>query len=152
MTALGQPVRIIVHHTVTAEDADPLDINRMHKAKFGGIGYHALVYRAAGGDWVVGDGRDDERLGAHTKGLNTGSLGVAIAGNYQYSPPSMGALGMVIGQCLSWCLTYDIDPANIYPHNAVGRTATVCPGMTPIDTIRAAVAAGIAAVRPTVHV
>lgn len=146
---LGHPVRIIVHHTVTPTDWSAARINELHRPRFGGIGYHALIRQAAGGDWIVEDGRDDDNMGAHTRGNNTGSLGVAIAGDYSAGPPAPGAIGMAIGQCLAWCLQYGIDPQEIHGHRHApgGLTATVCPGQTPIDQIRAAVAAALAALR-----
>jgi len=137
---------IIVHHTVTAEDADALDVNRMHKARgFSGIGYHALVHRARGGDWVVSDGRDDENVGAHAKGANADSLGVALAGDYSDAPPEPAALGMLVGQCLSWCLQHGLSADDIHGHRDVGTTATACPGRIPIHEIRRRVAAALAA-------
>lgn len=147
--SLGAPQRIIIHHTAAPAHLSVQRINEMHKARFGGIGYHAYIHQAAGGDWVIADGRDDETLGAHTKGANTGSLGVAIGGDYSHHRPPPGALGMVIGQCVAWCSQYGISPEQIYAHKDApgGKTATVCPGLTPIPTIRRAVRAALEQLR-----
>ena len=135
-----RPTGIVIHHTVTSEHATPADINRIHKARgFSGIGYHALVHRARGDDWVIGDGRDDENMGAHAKGANSSNLGVALAGNYEHTKPAEAAVAMLVGQCLAWCIQYDIDPGRIVAHNQAGSTATVCPGLIPVGRIRDAV-------------
>ncbi len=42
------------------------------------IGYHFLIDR----DGTIADGRDIERVGAHTRGHNTGSVGVALFGGH----------------------------------------------------------------------
>mgnify|MGYP000135283484 FL=1 len=147
MPRIGTIRRIIVHHTASSAYDDPLAINRMHKRKFGGIGYHALVHRARGGDWVIGDGRDDESLGAHAGGANTGSLGVALAGNYEHADPDRAAVAMLVGQCLAWCLEHGLSADDIHPHRDVGTTATVCPGRIPIDHIRGAVRVALAFLR-----
>lgn len=133
------PTQITIHHTVTSEYATPLDINRMHKARgFSGIGYHALVYRAKGGDVIIGDGRDDENTGAHTKGANSKTLGVAVAGDFQNAEPDGEQYGVLVGQCLAWCLKYSISPNDIYGHRDApgGKTATVCPGLIDVEHVR----------------
>jgi len=40
------------------------------------IGYHWVIKR----DGTIEDGRDVNRVGAHTKGYNTGSLGICMVG------------------------------------------------------------------------
>lgn len=143
-----KPTQIAIHHTVTGEYATPLDINTMHKARgFSGIGYHALVYRARGGDVVIGDGRDDENVGAHTKGANSKTIGVAVSGDFQRQEPDAEQYGVLVGQCLAWCLKYGISPDNIYGHNSTpgNQTATVCPGKINVDLVRRMVKSAIGA-------
>jgi len=142
---LGAPVRIVIHHTAAPASLSVQRINEIHRGRFGGIGYHAYIHQAAGDDWIISDGRDDGNRGAHVAGANTGSLGVAIGGDYSDHPPPPGALGMVVGQCVAWCLQYGISPSAIHAHRDTpgGTTATVCPGMTPIGAIRRAVSAAL---------
>jgi len=142
-----KPTQIAVHHTVTSEYATPLQINEMHKARgFSGIGYHALVYRARGGDVVVGDGRDDQQIGAHVKGANSCTLGVALSGNYEHKEPDAAQYAHIVGQCVAWCMTHDIKPRYIYGHRDTPgfSGATVCPGMIDVRRIRRMTRAAIA--------
>jgi len=71
--------KIILHCTATPEGRNTTveDIRRWHKEKgFNDIGYHYVVYL----DGTVHDGRSVEIVGAHTKGYNTGSIGVVYVG------------------------------------------------------------------------
>jgi len=141
-----RPTQIAIHHSVTAEDATPLDINRLHKARgFSGIGYHAVVYRAAGGDVVLGDGRDDESIGAHVKGTNSNTIGVVVAGDFSNHEPDVEQYGVLVGQCVAWCMKYGIQPARIHGHRDTpgNKTATVCPGRIDIHRVRRMVAAAL---------
>ena len=138
------PRRIVIHHTVTAEDASAAHINRLHRQRgFSGIGYHAIVRRAAGGDVIIEDGRDDENQGAHAKGANYDTLGVAVAGDFSEQEPDDQQYGILIGQCAAWCLTYGIGSNDIFAHKHVpgGKTATVCPGLIDIERVKRCVAA-----------
>lgn len=77
---------IVVHCTATnpswyadksAEDA-VTEIRRWHTQERGwsDIGYHFVISRKG----EIADGRPVERSGAHTRGFNKGSIGVAICG------------------------------------------------------------------------
>jgi N-acetylmuramoyl-L-alanine amidase len=71
--------KIIVHCTATPEGrhTDVEDIRKWHKAQgWSDIGYHYVVYL----DGSVHIGRPVEIVGAHTKGHNTGSIGVVYVG------------------------------------------------------------------------
>ena len=71
--------KIILHCTATPEGRYTTveDIRRWHKQKgFNDIGYHYIVYL----DGTIHDGRNVEIVGAHTKGYNTGSIGIAYVG------------------------------------------------------------------------
>lgn len=70
---------IIVHCTATkpSHDVTAADVDAWHRQRgFDGIGYHFLIRR----DGYIETGRDIDRIGAHTKGFNTTSIGVAYAG------------------------------------------------------------------------
>ena len=78
---------IIVHCTATTPKwwfgksavAKVSEVRRWHKAKgWSDIGYHYLIDR----DGTVVIGRPIERTGAHVKGHNTGSIGVALFGGH----------------------------------------------------------------------
>lgn len=71
--------KIIIHATDTPTymDVTVAMIDRWHKAKgWDEIGYHFLIDR-----WgVTHNGRPVEKVGAHTKGHNHDSIGIAMAG------------------------------------------------------------------------
>ena len=71
--------KIILHCTATPEgrEVDAETINRWHKNRgWSGIGYHYVVKL----DGTIEEGRSVHMVGAHTKGHNTGSLGIVYVG------------------------------------------------------------------------
>jgi N-acetylmuramoyl-L-alanine amidase len=71
--------KVILHCTATPEDRHTTveDIRKWHKAQgWSDIGYHYVVYL----DGTVHNGRPIDQIGAHTKGHNTGSIGVVYVG------------------------------------------------------------------------
>lgn len=71
--------RIIVHcaYTPASMDVDAATIDKWHREKgWMGIGYHYVIRRSG----VTELGRDLERSGAHTKGQNSNSIGICMAG------------------------------------------------------------------------
>ena len=70
---------IIVHCTATPQGmaVSVSDIDRWHRQRgFAGIGYHFVVYL----DGTVHTGRPIDRAGAHCKGHNAHSIGIAYVG------------------------------------------------------------------------
>ena len=71
--------RIILHCTATPEgrEVDVAEITRWHKNRgFATIGYHYLVKL----DGTIENGRSIHESGAHTKGYNRTSIGIAYVG------------------------------------------------------------------------
>ena len=71
--------KIIVHcaYTPASMDVDAATIDKWHREKgWMGIGYHYVIRRSG----VTELGRDLERSGAHTKGQNSNSIGICMAG------------------------------------------------------------------------
>lgn len=71
--------KIIIHCSATPEGKDMTvkQIDNMHRKRgFAGIGYHFVIYR----DGSIHDGRDISKVGAHTTGYNTGSIGICYIG------------------------------------------------------------------------
>jgi len=71
--------KIILHCSATAEgkDVTVATIRKWHLArKFNDIGYHYVIYR----DGSINIGRDINKIGAHTEGHNTGSIGICYIG------------------------------------------------------------------------
>lgn len=76
--------KIILHATATPEgrEHDVQDITRWHKARgFSTIGYHYLVKL----DGTVELGRNVQDMGAHVRGQNRRSIGVAYVGGMNKS-------------------------------------------------------------------
>ena len=71
--------KIIIHCTATPEGRAHTvsDVDRWHKERgFSEIGYHYLI----GLNGEIWKGRDIEKIGAHTTGYNTNSIGIAYVG------------------------------------------------------------------------
>lgn len=71
--------KIIIHCTATrdGQDMTVAQIDKIHRKNgWAGIGYHFVIYR----DGTVHDGRDINKIGAHTAGFNTGSIGICYVG------------------------------------------------------------------------
>lgn len=76
--------KIILHATATPDgrEHDVEDITRWHKARgFATIGYHYLIKL----DGTVELGRDVQDMGAHVKGQNRRSIGIAYVGGMNKS-------------------------------------------------------------------
>ncbi len=94
----GPLTAVVLHHTQhpaaglagRAEEARYMqDLQRAHfDSEFDDIGYHFVV--APSGRIFVG--RPATALGAHVSGHNTGTVGVAIAGDYDLEQPSAEAI------------------------------------------------------------
>lgn len=71
--------RIIIHCSASKEGTDVTveQIDKMHRQRgFAGIGYHYVIYR----DGSIHEGRNISKVGAHTTGYNTGSIGICYIG------------------------------------------------------------------------
>lgn len=71
--------KIIIHCTASKEGQDMTveQIDKIHRRNgWAGCGYHFVIYR----DGTIHDGRSIDKIGAHTGGYNTGSIGVCYVG------------------------------------------------------------------------
>lgn len=91
-----KPSIVILHCSDTPDnpknelyDTRPEHIEEWHKARgFNKIGYHFIITR----DGVIHRGRGEAEKGAHTKGHNTGSLGVCLVGRNVFTSDQMDSL------------------------------------------------------------
>lgn len=164
--------RLHVHHTADPGNglADPAaavrGIYRYHVESQGwsDIGYNFVIDEAGRvyeGRWAQSysdggthDGEDDRGLGvigAHTGGYNTGSVGVALLGNFQFGAQAKPAAVDSLVDLLAWkASVHEIDPMarvearkfdgsetrtvhTIGGHRDYGTTS--CPGQTFYDTL-----------------
>ena len=71
--------KIIIHCSATQEGKDYTvnQIKQWHLARnFSDIGYHYVIYR----DGSIHRGRSDDKVGAHTTGYNSNSIGICYIG------------------------------------------------------------------------
>ena len=127
---------LIIHCTATPADwragsktsAKVSEVRRWHKGRgWSDIGYHYLVDR----DGTVAKGRPVERIGAHVRGHNTGSIGIALFGGHgssendnfadNYTPEQDKALRALIAD-----LQRKYGASKVTGHNQYAAKA--CPG------------------------
>jgi N-acetylmuramoyl-L-alanine amidase-like protein len=177
--------KLVVHHTVTEnDDPDPASTVRAIYAYhtrgngWNDIGYHFLVdsagriyegrYARAYRPGETPSGEDESGrgvIGAHAKGMNAGSMGVALLGNFTSAEPSGAAVDALV-RVLAWKASgHGIDAQgsspfrgsdgtsrtfpNIAGHRDVGQTG--CPGGRLYDRlpdVRRRVAEATGASRP----
>ncbi|XP_060901935.1 peptidoglycan recognition protein 5 [Labrus mixtus] len=131
-TLKGFAKKVVIHHTAVQACKDLkecktrlVSIQRGHMTdkKFDDIGYNFLV----AGDGTVFEGRGWGVVGAHAKGNNHDSLGIAFMGNFNNDTPSKEAISSVkqllqLGVCQSF-----LDPEFVlFGHRDLGSTE--CPG------------------------
>ncbi|KAJ0021874.1 hypothetical protein NQD34_009364 [Periophthalmus magnuspinnatus] len=98
---LNSPARrVIIHHTATRSsktqaesisDVRSIQRHHMENRHFDDIGYNFLLAL----DGTVYEGRGWGVVGAHTKGHNSDSVGIAFMGNFTSESPSSEALTSV---------------------------------------------------------
>lgn len=126
----NKPGRIIWHHTADLQYLPQADkVNSYHRSLnypvsslgFYG-GYHVLIEK----DGSTFRYRNDNEIGAHDKGENFNTLGLAMAGNFDVEMPTWKqeeALAKVVEE---WMEKWLIPFSRIEPHR-IGD-ATSCPG------------------------
>jgi len=133
---------IIVHCTATpfGRDVDANDIDKMHLARWGrtsGIGYHYLVKE----DGTLEKGRWADNIGAHAKGKNNGSIGIAYSGGLD-SNLDVVEDGLSTKQRETLVTTlktlkdlYNVKISNIVGHKEIKGVHKACPCMD-MDKLR----------------
>lgn len=121
--------KIIVHCTATPEgqDVSVESIDRYHRSLgWAGIGYHFVI----GLDGTVHKGRPVEKVGAHCKGHNTESIGIAYVGGHApdgktpkdtRTPAQRKALRQLVTECLA-----EFPGATVHAHNEFANKACPC--------------------------
>ncbi|XP_070762301.1 peptidoglycan recognition protein 5 [Enoplosus armatus] len=131
-TLKGPAQRVVIHHTALPSCKGPkecteslISIQRVHmtERRFDDIGYNFLI----GGDGTVYEGRGWGVIGAHAKGNNDDSLGIAFMGNFNYDTPSTGAISSVRQLLCSGVSQGFLQPEFVlFGHRDLGSTE--CPG------------------------
>ena len=112
---------VIVHCTATNRPGYTLDrIREDHLNRgFNDVGYHFFIPY----DGKLEFGRSIEKAGAHCRGRNAYSIGVALAGLDVFSRAQMETLGNLC-KMLMW--TFGLTKDDIKPHNFYNKNKT-CP-------------------------
>ena len=120
--------KLVAHHSASKQSATKkADIAKWHKERgFSQIGYHKIIE----GNGTIVNGRFENIQGAHAKGVNQGSLGVCVVGDFEKETPSQAQISSLVSVLTGWCKAHGLNSKNIYGHfNVPGvSTATSCPG------------------------
>lgn len=122
---LQNPKRIIIHHThnpnLTVKSTHDLHIERF---KWAGIGYNYFIEK----DGKVFEGRG-MYVGAHAKGYNADSIGIALAGNFDENLPTKEQMNSLVQIVLDFMTVYDIEPSRVIGHREIEGVEKTCPGL-----------------------
>ena len=144
--------RVCVHHSAVEDEgritspaevkAELRQLQANHQQKWADLGYH-FVIDPSGGIW---EGRNLKWQGAHEgTGLNQGSIGVCLLGNFEDSPPSAAQLGALKSLLDAVRTRWSLTAADIKTHREVRPEPTACPGASLqgwVDDYRRALASG----------
>lgn len=123
-----------LHHTVTTqlsetakqavEMAEVRELERIGQSRFkGGISYTFVVFPSG----RIYEGHSIGRVGAHTKGQNSISVGIALAGNYEINEVTSAQKAS-----LAWLLNHGVEKGWWTENKLDGghrdTKATACPG------------------------
>lgn len=132
---------IVVHHTDGNADDTADDVDRVHAARgfarLGGVhtGYHYVIET----DGTLRLGRPDVYMGAHARGHNADSVGVALIGAYHLGDPVPELQRrQAVALVADLCRRHGLQAEAVKGHGEL--VATLCPGF-PIDSFRADVGA-----------
>jgi hypothetical protein len=97
--------KIILHHTLTTCDVGVKQIREWHKARgWDDIGYHYVIRK----DGSIEEGRELKYEGAHAKGRNADSIGIALAGDFSKQIPLPAQLEALDALISSLSILYDL--------------------------------------------
>lgn len=116
--------KIIIHHTHNPS-LDLESTHKLHKERFkwAGIGYNYLIER----DGRVFEGRG-LKVGAHAKGNNRDSIGIALVGNFDIDTPEHIQMKPLIDLCIDFMYKYDIEVNKVIGHREIEGVTKSCPG------------------------
>ena len=143
---------LVVHHTASGRDATVEEIRDWHVSGRGwrDIGYHWLVRQPEGTRRaVVHMGRkhnlDDVwepwEYGAHVRGYNSESMGIALIGNFAEERMPRDMRARLVEHLAFLCVTLGLNPHEaIRGHREMPGASTACPGSFRLNKLRCDVA------------
>ena len=127
---MQNPNKVILHCTATPDQGDLIGVEQIrewHLARgWNDVGYHHVIRRSG----VIEPGRKENIIGAHTKGFNKNSLGVALVGTKDFTLQQVSSLKVIYKDILS---RHGIDYGNWYCHYEFSNKT--CPNV-PINVIK----------------
>jgi len=126
---LNSKSHVIVHH-IAAKTATKTDLYHWHVDAppagngWSDIGYHWYIRK----DGTVIACRPESKIGAHAKGHNSYSIGIACEGDYEREDTSMprAQFNALVTKVIDVMTRYNMNRNNLLFHNDVN--ATECPG------------------------
>lgn len=116
--------KLIIHHTHNP-NLDLQSTHKLHIERFGwaGIGYNYIIER----DGRIYEGRG-LKVGAHAKGNNKDSIGIALVGNFDEDIPGDIQMKPLIELCIDFMYEYDIEVNKVIGHRELDGVTKSCPG------------------------
>ena len=131
------PVSVVLHCAATPDYPygnkafdliGAADIDSWHRSRgFDCIGYHYVIRQSG----MIEDGRPTDRMGAHTKGYNSDTLGICVVGNGRINREQLLALSELYKE---FTFDYGITWQEWYGHYEFTDKKT-CPNM-PMELVR----------------
>ena len=114
---------LVIHHGASAISFKAEDYHDWHIARgFYGVGYNFVIEW----DGTIKQGRPIWAVGAHSKPVNTTSIGVCLVGNFQHHRPSHDQYKAFAWLCNN-VITKEYSNLKIVGH--FDTDATACPGI-----------------------
>lgn len=121
MTQIGKVQYLVIHHTASSDlSAEAIDEMHVHSRGYSGIAYHYVIRKSG----AIEKGRPDNVSGAHAKGFNHISLGIALTGDFTKHYPTKEQMQSLFDLVLY--LKQKYPGVRVVRHSDL--IATACPG------------------------
>ena len=119
---MSKRTMVIYHHTGSWEK-DMEQVRAYHLRKgWRDIGYNYVIEY----DGKIRGGRPLTISGAHARGFNAVSVGIALLGNFMEKPPTEQQIKSCIKLSVMLCKEHKINPSQLFQHK--DKANTLCPG------------------------
>lgn len=116
---------IVIHHTATPDDGFGMNMEAIRNYHINNngwedIGYHFIIEKIQN-RYEILVGRMPSYQGAHCLGLNSKSIGVALIGNFNESPPPQEQWQLALKLVRSLMAIFKVPKDNVIGHREVNR-------------------------------